>query len=452
MKIKIISLQSAKTNILANCIILLIFCIGIPCYTFPQQVSDTGFTFRIHQAAYQQGQGPVIFIDEAHSNLHTKDGGFYAFAKLMEQDGYRVKGLDKQISALDILYNCKILLIANALHPLNETNWVLPTPSAFSQQEIEILVKWVEAGGSLFLIADHMPFAGAADELAKAFGFEFLNGFAITASGTWPPSVFLKENHTLNDSPIIQGVNVYEKIDKVATFTGSAFRAPDGAIPVLSFLDKHNSLQPDTAWRFHSKTPSQKLGGYCQGAIIKFGKGRIAVFGEAAMFTAQIVNGNFKVGFNSEDAPQNAQFTINLIHWLDCIEKKSDLVLVKETINHVFSWASEKDFKLFYNSIANDSCFISVTPNDRVKFGFEAVMADTSFWGDERFKAIGYEINDLRINFSTDGNVAWFYCKLNDWNEWNGQAANWENVRWTGVLEKMDGQWRIRQQHFSYAK
>ena len=30
------------------------------------------------------------------------------------------------------------------------------------------------------------------------------------------------------------------------------------------------------------------------------------MFGEAAMFTAQIVNANMKVGFNSEDAPQNA--------------------------------------------------------------------------------------------------------------------------------------------------
>jgi hypothetical protein len=46
------------------------------------------------------------------------------------------------------------------------------------------------------------------------------------------------------------------------------------------------------------------------------GKGKVAVFGEAAMFTAQIANGTLKAGFNSELAPKNAQFTLNLIHWL----------------------------------------------------------------------------------------------------------------------------------------
>ncbi len=51
--------------------------------------------------------------------------------------------------------------------------------------------------------------------------------------------------------------------------------------------------------------------GFHHGAILKFGKGKVAVFGEAAMFTAQIVNSNVKVGFNSEYAPHNVQFTLN---------------------------------------------------------------------------------------------------------------------------------------------
>jgi hypothetical protein len=47
--------------------------------------------------------------------------------------------------------------------------------------------------------------------------------------------------------------------------------------------------------------------------------------------------------------------------------------------------------------------------------------------------------------------VAWFYCILDDINEWKGQPANWENTRWTGVLEKRDGRWVMAQQHFSFA-
>jgi hypothetical protein len=128
-----------------------------------------------------------------------------------------------------------------------------------------------------------------------------------------------------------------------------------------------------------------------------------------------------------------------------------ELSTVENTINNVFGWAVEKDFDLFFRSIANDSDFISVTPYARVKFGFDDVIKDTAFWASPDFKAIRHEIRDLKINFSQSGKVAWFYCVLDDINEWKGQPANWENVRWTGVLEKRQGTWRVAQQHLSFA-
>jgi ketosteroid isomerase-like protein len=124
---------------------------------------------------------------------------------------------------------------------------------------------------------------------------------------------------------------------------------------------------------------------------------------------------------------------------------------VKTTIDNVMAWAIKKDFKLFYSSIANDSNFISVTPYNRVKFGFETVRKDSAFWGSPHFKAIRHELRDWQINFSQSGDIAWFFCYLDDINEWKGQPANWENARWTGVLEKQNGKWRIVQQHFSFA-
>ncbi|MCX6233960.1 MAG: hypothetical protein NT175_04435 [Bacteroidetes bacterium] len=92
----------------------------------------------------------------------------------------------------------------------------------------------------------------------------------------------------MQNSPVTRGVKDYEKIDTVATFTGSAYIAPEGSIIVLSFSDEHHSLQLDTAWRFNNNTPTQNLDGFQQGALLKFGNGKVAVFGEAAMFTAQI--------------------------------------------------------------------------------------------------------------------------------------------------------------------
>jgi ketosteroid isomerase-like protein len=127
-----------------------------------------------------------------------------------------------------------------------------------------------------------------------------------------------------------------------------------------------------------------------------------------------------------------------------------DRVAVEKAINDVFGWAVNKDFELFFGTIADDSNFISVTPYKRVKFGVEEVKKDTGFWASPDFKAIRHELRDLKINFSRGGDVAWFFCYLDDINEWKGEPANWEDARWTGVLEKRDGKWRVVQQHFSF--
>lgn len=134
----------------------------------------------------------------------------------------------------------------------------------------------------------------------------------------------------------------------------------------------------------------------------------------------------------------------------DSPQYSEELKAVEKAINNVFGWAVNKDFDLFFGTIADDSNFVSVTPYNRVKFGVEDVKEDTSFWSSPNFRAIRHDVNNLKITFSQSGDVAWFYCVLNDINEWKGQPANWENVRWTGVLEKRDGRWRVVQQHFSF--
>jgi ketosteroid isomerase-like protein len=125
--------------------------------------------------------------------------------------------------------------------------------------------------------------------------------------------------------------------------------------------------------------------------------------------------------------------------------------LVEKAIHNCIGWAKNKDINLLYNTTANDSTFLEVHPNDKVVKGFEDFKKAEKFWMSPDFKAVHYEIRDLKINFSKSGDVAWFFCMLDDINEWKGQPANWENTRWTGVLEKRNGKWVIVQQHFSFA-
>lgn len=61
-----------------------------------------------------------------------------------------------------------------------------------------------------------------------------------------------------------------------------------------------------------------------QGAVLRFGKGRVAVFGEAALFSAQErlgKDGRTLMGMNRPDATQNPQFLLNVVHWLSGLIK-----------------------------------------------------------------------------------------------------------------------------------
>ncbi len=131
-------------------------------------------------------------------------------------------------------------------------------------------------------------------------------------------------------------------------------------------------------------------------------------------------------------------------------DKGKEQQLVEKAIHGSIGWAKTKDISLLYRIIANDSNYIEVDPNARIVKGFQDFKKAEKFWMNPDFKAVRYEIMDLTINFSQSGDVAWFFCVLDDINEWQGQPANWENTRWTGVLEKRDNNWVIVQMHFSF--
>ena len=57
---------------------------------------------------------------------------------------------------------------------------------------------------------------------------------------------------------------------------------------------------------------------YFEDLLKKFGKGKVVVFGEAAMFSAQLGGPDkIKFGMNNDIAPENFQLLLNIIHWLD---------------------------------------------------------------------------------------------------------------------------------------
>jgi len=281
-----------------------------------QQIADTTFNPVILNPEYPKGKGTLVLIDEGHNNFHTADGRYLPFAWLLRADGYVVKGYTGEFKK-DQLKNAGILVIANALNKINILSWFLPTPSAFTQEEIETVKDWVKAGGSLFLIADHMPMGGAVTDLAAAFGFKFTNGFAADTSASGP-AYFNRRDKTLLSCSITNGRNPAESVNKVVTFTGQAFQTPPNATTILRFDERYLLLESDTAWVFNSRTRYTTISGWSQGAYMKYGMGRLVMFGEAAMFTAQLAGPKkIKVGMNSDYAEENYKLLLNIIHWLD---------------------------------------------------------------------------------------------------------------------------------------
>lgn len=283
-----------------------------------QQVADSSFSPAIARPAYKEGAGPLILLDEAHHNFHTTTGRYLAFTKLARRDGFVVRGNGEKFTRA-VLDKAKILVVANALAERNgRGNWSLPTPSAFDSSEIAAVKGWVEAGGSLLLIADHMPFPGAAEQMGEAFGIMMTNGFAMENGGRGGGLMtFTRAAGTLADHPITRGRNRSERIDSVKVFTGQAFRMISPSQALLTIQSDVIVLMSPVAWQFSDSTPRFSARGMLQGATMTVGKGRVAMFGEAAMFSAQLASANrTPMGMNDPAAPQNPQFLLNVLHWL----------------------------------------------------------------------------------------------------------------------------------------
>ena len=91
-----------------------------------------------------------------------------------------------------------------------------------------------------------------------------------------------------------------------------------GMIDTKRFIDDKIGLdEVQEAWNFTDKTPRIPIEGFSQIACLKYGKGRIVVSGEAAMFSCQQAGGGRSVGMCSPEVPQNQQLLLNIIHWLD---------------------------------------------------------------------------------------------------------------------------------------
>jgi len=294
-------------------------CVLVPGLPVQAETADLETRYRptVSAPAYPRDQGPVVYLDEGHYNRHLYGGlgSFIAFKDVLRTDGYRVVAFRNPFTRAS-LRGVRILVIST---PQDKRNlgppWHNPTYSAFTDSEIATLKHWTENGGSLFLIVDHHPFAGASDKLAQEFGLVLFNGHAED-KGSHDLDIFHKDDQTLKINVITQGRNSAEAITSVKTFAGAAIEIPGAASPILVFDDDWVQYLPETAWDFTGIEPVS-IAGLCQGAYLNYGSGKVVVFGDANMFSAQKDEYGEIAGFIDPEADQNQQLLLNIVHYLD---------------------------------------------------------------------------------------------------------------------------------------
>lgn len=285
---------------------------------FLAQRADYGWVPAVSRPSFA-AEHPRVLFDEGHHNASTAGigGRYWPFARLLRADGYDfVRGRGAFTAAG--LEGVRVLVIANAsgapkpqLFGLN-----LPVPThrqrrdpAFTPAEIEVVRAWVEAGGSILLIADHAPFGEAALDLGAALGVVMHKGAVEVPGEVSDPLLFSVANGRLGMHPILAGGGPGEAVLRVMTYTGQSLDGPPGAAVLLRLPDAAREAVPAA-----DGGTVERPAGPAQGLAFERGRGRVVVLGEGGMATAQVAS-RVPYGMNTPDN-DNARFVRNVMGWL----------------------------------------------------------------------------------------------------------------------------------------
>lgn len=293
------------------------FLLLVLCACSSHQHPDNSFDVSVENPAFEKTH-PIILLDEAHNNVHTISGTYGPFARLISNDGCTVRENDALFTN-ESLADADLLVIANAKGGKHDDK----QKPAFTAAECATVRRWVEAGGSLLLIADHYPFGSASENLSQQFGVHMFNGEttdSIYGGGSFKDRLmFSSKNQLLAIHEITQGTNSSDAVDIVITDRGQSLTIPDGSIVLLKLSESSFHALPDSTWKDGDKTYTRfadPVSAYenCQGVAMDIGKGKVVILGEASMLTAQTYEGE-KFGMNTGNN-DNKQFTLNLVRWL----------------------------------------------------------------------------------------------------------------------------------------
>lgn len=131
------------------------------------------------------------------------------------------------------------------------------------------------------------------------------------------------------------------------------------------------------------------------------------------------------------------------------IDLATEISAIENTLDKYIMANEKEDFVLIESIWApQDDIVLYGTDSDERLVGWDNIKVVIK----KQFSLIEntyISASDQMIKMSDCGNTAWFAERLNYNFIYQGKAHTYDNIRFTGVLEKMDGRWVIVQAHLS---
>jgi len=131
------------------------------------------------------------------------------------------------------------------------------------------------------------------------------------------------------------------------------------------------------------------------------------------------------------------------------VDKQKEIEAVKLVLEKYALANENQDINMIEEIWCPSDSIVSIgTESGEILQGFSHIReaVENQF---ETFSNTFISYRDQIITISKDGNTAWFSEIINYNFILNDQAQQYEGLRYTGVLVKMDGKWKIVQTHMS---
>jgi len=131
------------------------------------------------------------------------------------------------------------------------------------------------------------------------------------------------------------------------------------------------------------------------------------------------------------------------------VDRAAEIIAIEDVLESYVLANENQDFNLAEKIWAPDSDIILYgTDSDERLMGWTNIRnaIKNQF---SHIEATYISVSDQFIKLNESGNTAWFAETLNYNFVYKGEARNYSGLRFTGVLVKIDDQWRFVQQHLS---